>query len=74
MNVKQPLDKFVAVNDKVYFDALPIDPEENENHCAWFATVAWQRTKPPVDYDTPIKDPDPNLAQIKMVSHITLLH
>ncbi|KAJ1524361.1 hypothetical protein ONE63_010863 [Megalurothrips usitatus] len=67
INTKQPLDKFIAVNDKVYFDAVPIDPEENDNKCAWFATVAWKGKKPPVDYDTPTEDPDPSLAQIKTI-------
>lgn len=67
VNTKQPLDKFIGINEKVFFDALPIDPQENENHCAWIATATWKRSKPVTDYDAPIKDPDPNLGQIKMI-------
>ncbi|XP_034235797.1 uncharacterized protein LOC117642083 isoform X2 [Thrips palmi] len=67
IKVKTPLEQFIAVNDKISFDAVPIDPEENEHSCSWFATLAWKRSKPAINYDAPTPDPDPNLAQIKMI-------
>lgn len=64
---KLPLEQFIGVNDKISFDAVPIDPEENENHCSWFATLAWKRNKPSINYDAPTQDPDTNLAQIRTI-------
>ncbi|KAK3913718.1 Aspartate carbamoyltransferase [Frankliniella fusca] len=64
---KQPLDKILAVNDKVNFDAVPTDPEENDHNCSWFAPLVWKRSKPHTDYDSLVQDQDPNLAQIKTV-------
>ncbi|KAE8748114.1 hypothetical protein FOCC_FOCC005117 [Frankliniella occidentalis] len=64
---KQPLDKVLSVNDKVNFDAVPTDPEENDHNCSWFAPLVWKRSKPHTDYDSPIQDTDPNLGQIKTV-------
>lgn len=67
VNVKQALCNILSVNDKVYFDAVPVDTEENDNRFAWFATVAWKYIKPNIDYDTPIHEIDPALSTIRTI-------
>lgn len=71
IKVKHPLEEFVNINDKINFDAVPIDPDENDSNCSWFATLVWKKSKPSVDYNSPTEDPDPNLAKIKTVSLIS---
>lgn len=65
INVKQALNSVLALNDKLYFDAVPVDLEENDNRFSWFATVAWKHKKPDIDYEVSATDSDPNLATIK---------
>lgn len=67
INVKQALNSVLALNDKLYFDAVPVDLEENDNRFSWFATVAWKHKKPDIDYEVPVKEEDPNLATIKTI-------
>lgn len=67
MNVKQALKSVLCLNDKLYFDAVPVDLEENDNRFSWFATVAWKHKKPDLDYEVPVQDEDPNLSTIKTI-------
>lgn len=42
----KPLTSQLHVDDKVYFDAIPCFPEENNHHCDWFATCVHKGKKP----------------------------
>ncbi|KAJ1521094.1 hypothetical protein ONE63_002796 [Megalurothrips usitatus] len=65
--VKHSLSESLRINDNIYFDAVPVDLEANQNKFAWFASIAWKHTKPNTDYDSQIKDTDPTLSMIKTI-------
>ncbi|XP_034243973.1 uncharacterized protein LOC117646830 [Thrips palmi] len=68
INVKQALNSVLVLNDKLYFDAVPVDLEENDNRFSWFATVAWKHKKPDIDYDNSVTGDDPHLSTIKTIN------
>ena len=53
VSAKQNLQTTLVLEDKLQFDAVPCDPEENDSHCSWFATLVWKGTKPATEYDNP---------------------
>ncbi|KAK3925385.1 Enoyl-CoA hydratase, mitochondrial [Frankliniella fusca] len=68
VKAKQHLNKVITLNDKVYFDAVPVDAEENDKRFSWFATVGWKNIKPSIDYESVIPEADHILSVIKTIS------
>lgn len=67
INSKTHLSSIVTINDKVYFDAVPVDAEENDKRFSWFATIGWKNVKPSVDYETAVSEADQLLSTIKTI-------
>ncbi|XP_015592817.1 uncharacterized protein LOC107266644 isoform X2 [Cephus cinctus] len=46
----------LSLDDKVFFDAIPCMPEENEENCEWFATCVFKGQRPQCKDDEKLND------------------
>lgn len=65
----KPLTSHLQIDDKVYFDAIPCFPEENNQNCNWFATCVHKGKKPELFfYKDPSKTEKPDIEKEKILN------